>query len=74
MDFEQRDELRERNRRRANCAKCGGAARELTVAEIKGRDDLFMELRYAACGACGNTWRLRGARRWVAGQPVDGTR
>ena len=59
MNTEQRDELRERNRRRASaCPKCGSQAiRELTAKEIDTRDDTLPGLKYRTCGACGQTWR-----------------
>ena len=58
---EQRDELRERNQRRANnCPYCGSPAiHELTTEEKHRRSDVFEVLRYRGCGACGQTWRMR---------------
>lgn len=47
---EDRDALRERNRRRKNCSKCGGRCELLT-----GLNDLghFPSVTYKRCTACG---------------------
>lgn len=63
---DQREALRERNRRRAShvCPRCEGTStHELSAAEIARRDDTLDGLRYRTCGACGNTWTLRPARK-----------
>jgi len=61
MTPEERDNLRERNRRRAhNCRSCGSpSVHELTVDEKTRRDDVFVELRYKTCNACGYVWRVK---------------
>ena len=60
MDYEQKEALRERNRRRGNCPKCGNTMRELTTDEIMRRDDTLAGLRYKQCGACGTTTVIKG--------------
>lgn len=62
MDTDAKDAIREANRRRGNCPKCGNAhVRELTAEEKARRDDTFPDLRYRQCPACGHTWRAKGA-------------
>jgi hypothetical protein len=50
---EDRDALRERNRRRANCRKCGGACELLTGLNDEGH---FPSVTYKRCTACG--WEI----------------
>ncbi len=63
MDIDQKDALRERNRRRANCPRCGGQPRELSPEEIARRADTLPGIRYRECTACGNCWAVRGGKR-----------
>lgn len=59
MDDQQRDELRERNRRRGyTCRRCG--APSISYREGKATDtDLFPGVWYKVCGACGYIWMLK---------------
>ncbi len=61
MDFEQREALRERNRRRAyNCPHCGSpSVRELSDQEKQNRADTFAGVRYRECSGCGHVWTVR---------------
>lgn len=58
-----RDELRERNRRRSDCPRCGGRPRDLDEAEITRRADTLEGLRYRQCTGCGHTWSVKGRAR-----------
>lgn len=50
---EERDAIRERNHRRANCPKCGGACEQRTGLNDDGH---FPDLTYKRCTACG--WEI----------------
>ena len=53
MDDQQRDELRERNRRRAyRCTQCGGPTTEIDGAQLSS-DGHFPGVTYKVCGGCG---------------------
>jgi ribosomal protein L37E len=64
MDAEQRDALRERNRRRAyNCSRCGSPnTREVDGANLPDGDH-FPGITYKICGACGHEDVKRRRRR-----------
>ncbi len=66
MSDDAKDELRDRNRRRAHCCgKCGASAvRELDEAEKARRPDTFSGLRYRECLSCGNLWSSPPPRRF----------
>lgn len=54
MNTEQRDELRERNKRRArSCTRCGGMIRKVSGAELNPVDH-FAGLVYRVCNSCGH--------------------
>lgn len=65
MDEQRREELAERNRRRAyNCPACGSPnVRELTIEEVRRHDDMFTTFRYWQCGACGRTMPGKGRKK-----------
>ncbi len=50
---EERDALRERNRRRKNCGKCGGTCELLTGLDDEAH---FPSVVYKRCTACG--WEI----------------
>jgi hypothetical protein len=56
---EDRDDLRDRNRRGKNCSKCGGTCERLT-----GLDDdaHFPSVVYKRCTACGWEIAMKGQR------------
>ncbi len=64
MSTEQKDAIREANRRRAyDCPKCGHPARDLSPEESgRRRDDCLPGLPYRTCGGCGWTWVRRTSR------------
>lgn len=55
MNDEQREELRERNRRRAYCcSKCGSPETRLVDGSQLPIDSHFPGVTYKVCGACGH--------------------
>lgn len=52
MNGDQKDALREHNRRRGNCAKCGGQTVLVDGAELD-RTTHFAGIKYKVCNACG---------------------
>jgi len=54
MDQDQRDALRERNRRRANCSRCGGHVQYIDGKNLD-RIAHFVGIIYKLCGACGHS-------------------
>jgi len=65
LTTEQRDAIRESNRRRAHtCARCGSSSLyRLTDEQVARRDDTLPGLHYKACNACGHTWTVKGGAR-----------
>lgn len=62
MDDEQKDALRERNRRRSRCPHCVGHLTWLSGASFGPLDAThFPEFDYLVCGACG--YERRAAQR-----------
>jgi len=54
MDDEQRDALRERNRRRAySCSRCGASIEEIDGSQLS-KDAHFPGVVYRVCRACGH--------------------
>lgn len=65
MDDEQRDALRERNRRRAYaCTKCGGSTEDIDGSKLAS-DTHFSGVTYKVCNSCGyeEVKRIRVFRR-----------
>lgn len=55
MDEQQREELRERNRRRAyNCSKCGSPEVIDQDGSYLSKDSHFAGVTYRTCSACGH--------------------
>lgn len=53
MDDSEREALRERNRRRANCCpRCGGTTRRLPGTELAAESH-FPAMLYKVCPSCG---------------------
>lgn len=64
MDEEAKDALRERNRRRANCSRCGGPCVLKDGADFGPLDDdHFAGITYKVCTACGHEAVVKRARK-----------
>jgi hypothetical protein len=63
MDTKQKDELRDRNRRRAyNCSKCGGTIDKVDGAKLDSASH-FAGVIYRVCPCCGREEVQRTQKR-----------